>query len=230
MLFYKTTGGQYTWTHNDNWLSKEVDFCDWYGVTCDDEQNIIALSLPHNGLINRIPESLMELTSLQFIDLSYNIFETKIVPQICQLTNLKTLFLRNNNINFEIPSCMCQMELENVDVSQNSISGYLPNCEWSVKQLHAECNNIHHSIPDRFMNMEEIDVRCNEHFEDCESSQVLFPGAVICGENSCETECEYRDSVKDLCMNVYSNSKCGDYVAEDYLQQYLEARKAASSE
>ena len=31
-------------------------------------------------------------------------------------------------------------------------------------------------------------------------------------------------------MNVYSNSKCGDYVEENYLQQYLEARKNAASE
>lgn len=78
--------------------------------------------------------------------------------------------------------------------------------------------------------MEEIDVRCNEHFEDCESSQAIFQGAVICGESSCKTDCAYRDSVKDLCMNVYSNSKCGDYVEENYLQQYLEARKNAASE
>ena len=59
----------------------------------------------------------MELTTLQFIDLSYNIFETKIIRQICKLKNLKTLFLRNNNINFELPDCMCEMALSNVDVS-----------------------------------------------------------------------------------------------------------------
>ena len=72
-------------------------------------------------------------------------------------------------------------------------------------------------------------MRCNEHFENCESSQITFPGAVICGENNCEADCGYKDSVLDLCMNVYSNSKCGDYVEEHYLQQYLEERKKVSN-
>lgn len=46
--------------------------CDYYGVTCDENNRTTEIELPYNGLKGEIHPSLFELEKLKVLDLSYN--------------------------------------------------------------------------------------------------------------------------------------------------------------
>ncbi|CAL5979563.1 Cyst_wall protein [Hexamita inflata] len=218
---FTVTGGNVTWTNTSNWF--ETNHCSWFGVTCDQNQNVVKLLLRNNGLTNRIPEDIMQLSYLQELDLSENVFFTRIPVQICQLKDCKQILLNRNNIQDEIPQCMCEMQnLEVLDVSNNNISGYLPNC--LRKTLHANCNNIHNEISYKLANMSEIDVRCNTHITNCDDAQLNNNGVTLCGEQDCEESCE-NTQPNLMCKTHYSYSDLGYYVHEDHIAEFLKSEE-----
>ena len=48
---YNSMGGD-SWTRSDGWM-EGTDYCGWYGVTCDDDGNVIRLQLYWNGLTGK---------------------------------------------------------------------------------------------------------------------------------------------------------------------------------
>ena len=48
MDIYNTMGGT-GWTRSDGW-GTATDHCDWYGVDCYDDVNVVELNLQNNGL------------------------------------------------------------------------------------------------------------------------------------------------------------------------------------
>ena len=55
-------------------------YCDWKGVTCDDENHVTKLNLTNNGLSGRLSESIGNLTFIEVLDLSENVIK---VMSIC---------------------------------------------------------------------------------------------------------------------------------------------------
>jgi hypothetical protein len=94
-FFYLTTGPN--WTNSTNWCDTTVSVCDWFGITCDDEEaqsdepTIIGLNLPSNNLsgngIIDVNTYVQALTELEFLDFSLNM----IVLAPLDLTPLKKL-------------------------------------------------------------------------------------------------------------------------------------------
>ena len=85
------------------------------------------------------------------LDVSNNMLD-KIPTWICNQTNLVVLSLRNNFLKGQIP---CEtIQIRNLDLSQNSLSGSLPS--WSSESLvavHLGQNNFSGSIPKAFLNI-----------------------------------------------------------------------------
>ena len=70
--FYDSAKGS-EWTNSINWLDEYESYCDWHGVTCDDDKyNVIELNLRNNGLSGRMSESIGKLMALEKLDLSDN--------------------------------------------------------------------------------------------------------------------------------------------------------------
>eukprot|EP00985_Skeletonema_marinoi_P004628 scaffold2009_cov156-Skeletonema_marinoi.AAC.7 len=70
--FYDSTKGA-EWTDSTNWLDEYTRYCDWKGVTCDDDkQHVIELERANNGLSGRLNESIRHLTFIEKLDLSDN--------------------------------------------------------------------------------------------------------------------------------------------------------------
>jgi hypothetical protein len=105
-LFLTWTGQEpFLWTVSTNWLSGKT-VCDWFGVSCDDSDQITSLRLPNNELLSTggLPKEIFELTSLTSVDLSFNSLEiSPIANDIIKLTNLLTLKLRANTVIGELP-------------------------------------------------------------------------------------------------------------------------------
>eukprot|EP00462_Mataza_sp_D1_P018502 CAMPEP_0175135578 /NCGR_PEP_ID=MMETSP0087-20121206/8813_1 /TAXON_ID=136419 /ORGANISM="Unknown Unknown, Strain D1" /LENGTH=86 /DNA_ID=CAMNT_0016418269 /DNA_START=243 /DNA_END=500 /DNA_ORIENTATION=+ len=62
--FYNSTNGPF-WVDNTGWAGPD-DYCGWYGVTCNGG-SVRALYLYSNQLSGAIPESLVNLSSLQYL-------------------------------------------------------------------------------------------------------------------------------------------------------------------
>ena len=74
------------WTDISGWMSEHTSYCDWFGVTCDNndegedyiDQHVIRLELPNNGLSGKLSPSIGDLTRLEALDLSDNDIKVRI--------------------------------------------------------------------------------------------------------------------------------------------------------
>ena len=70
--FYDSAKGA-DWTNATNWMDEYIRYCDWKGITCDDNKShVTKLNLTNNGLSGRLSESIGNLTSMEVLDLSDN--------------------------------------------------------------------------------------------------------------------------------------------------------------
>lgn len=84
VTLYEATEGD-DWVHNDYWLSNKP-ICDWYGVKCEGGF-VVVLSLSQNALRGKIPPEISQLTSLRYLDISYNGL-TSLPPELARIPTL----------------------------------------------------------------------------------------------------------------------------------------------
>ncbi|MDF1698930.1 MAG: M12 family metallo-peptidase [Saprospiraceae bacterium] len=127
-LYNMTNGGN--WTNKSGWedgaLGADCSPCQWYGIQCDNQENIIEIDLFNNNLVGTVPANLSELTKLrilklfandlsgtfpdiwtnmadlEFIDLSNNLFTGTMPASLGNLMKLNTLYIENNNMTGEL--------------------------------------------------------------------------------------------------------------------------------
>jgi Leucine-rich repeat (LRR) protein len=90
-LFYSSTSGA-KWTKSTNWKSVNMSICQWYGVTCDPNDNVIALKLPSNNLIGTVTPYIFGLKFLVTLNLSDNKIELPLVG-IGSAVSLEQLYI-----------------------------------------------------------------------------------------------------------------------------------------
>lgn len=139
--FYEEMDGD-NWRNNEGWLDPEVDHCDWFGVSCRPDH--INLFLQSNNLSgdlnetdimrlvrrislsdNRVRGSLPFLGSrLETVDLSHNLLDGKL-PGLSGRAgqNLFELELADNDFSGEVPESWEQLELRELDLSNNELTG-----------------------------------------------------------------------------------------------------------
>ena len=103
---YDATGGTTTW-HANNWFLADVALCDFDGIECDvDRQVITHIDLPSMGLSGTLPAIIGQLSGLEYLDLGYNHGLGGTIPtELGMLANLKGLDLSFiDNLSGAIPS------------------------------------------------------------------------------------------------------------------------------
>lgn len=75
-----------------------ISICQWFGVECNNDSNIIGIRLSFNKLFGTIPDSIGQLSSLQHLDLRFNQLSGSIPDSIGQLDILQILDLRSNQL------------------------------------------------------------------------------------------------------------------------------------
>jgi hypothetical protein len=94
--FYYATGGDETWKTKSGWITGPVE--SWQGLGFAG-QAIVSLQLPDNGLINSVPDQLVDLGALTQINLSNN--ELMAIPDFSVNSKITSLDVHNNRLTFE---------------------------------------------------------------------------------------------------------------------------------
>jgi len=111
-VFYYSLNGDSWEKSEDNWL--DTDHCQWTGVTCLPNREIVSLSMPDSDLSGTIPYELEQLGSLMLIDLHSNQITGKVPAELGGLNLLENLDLRDNILSGQIPSEICALVEEKV--------------------------------------------------------------------------------------------------------------------
>jgi len=91
-------------------------------ISCDSDNNIIGLNFQFANLNGHIPESLVKLTELEWINLEYNYLSGVIPDGLSELKYLEELLLNGNFITGPLPNDLAGISKSVlVDLSQNVI-------------------------------------------------------------------------------------------------------------
>ncbi|KAJ7008675.1 inactive leucine-rich repeat receptor-like protein kinase [Populus alba x Populus x berolinensis] len=131
-------------------LSKNMlagEFPQWIGSLT----NLVYLDLSSNALTGSIPSSIGNLKSLRFLSLSNNKLVGIIPTSMVSCTMLSVIRLRGNSFNGSIPEGLFDLELEEVDFSDNGLVGSIPSGSItffsSLHTLDLSKNNLTGHIP-----------------------------------------------------------------------------------
>ncbi|KAK9665320.1 hypothetical protein RND81_14G104600 [Saponaria officinalis] len=103
------------------WKRKERSFTDNSGL-------LKGIDISDNKLHGGIPDEILSLVGLVFLNLSQNNLSGPIPAGIGQLTSLEFLDLSHNRLSSEIPTSLASISyLEILDLSENNLSGRIPS-------------------------------------------------------------------------------------------------------
>lgn len=80
-IFSETVGEK--WRRKDDWLSEDVDHCDWYGIYCEDETFVSMIQLSDNNLEGTLyfHQQIKQFSRLTELDLALNPVDLKFVDE-----------------------------------------------------------------------------------------------------------------------------------------------------
>jgi len=180
---YNATNGD-NWRKKRNWLSNK-SICEWQGVKCNSNKQVVTLSLGFNNLTGHIPDSIKKLTELSYIFLygnklsgsipnsigdltkltilvlAKNQLSGSIPSSISNLTKMQWLYLQNNKLSGSIPSSIGNLhDLKALYLSQNSLTGEIPKSIGNLSglmSLNLSSNNLTGEIPSSIGNLTKVD-------------------------------------------------------------------------
>ncbi|KAG1354969.1 receptor-like protein EIX2 [Cocos nucifera] len=103
----------------------DMSFNNFHGPLPElDPSNLHVINLSNNSFEGPIPLSFARAMRLKFLLLSYNYINGSIHPFICNLTDLVVLDLSNNNLSGRLPNCWHKSQPEIVDSQRDSMFGH----------------------------------------------------------------------------------------------------------
>uniref|UniRef100_A0A0E0JYI8 non-specific serine/threonine protein kinase n=1 Tax=Oryza punctata TaxID=4537 RepID=A0A0E0JYI8_ORYPU len=150
-----------------DWNQNQVNPCTWNSVICDNNYNVIqvtlaargfagvlsprigelkyltVLSLAGNRISGGIPEQFGNLSSLTSLDLEDNLLVGEIPASLGQLSKLQLLILSDNNFNGSIPDSLAKISsLTDIRLANNNLSGQIPGPLFQVARYNFSGNHL----------------------------------------------------------------------------------------
>ena len=101
-LYDSTSGDE--WIDKSNWLKSTISWCNWYGITCKENSELIEdIGLHSNNMQGIIPASISNLTNLNRLVLPRNSLTGSIPTEIGLLSNVVKLHSYRNSLTCTIP-------------------------------------------------------------------------------------------------------------------------------
>ncbi|KAK1734014.1 leucine-rich repeat protein [Skeletonema marinoi] len=140
---YKGTNGQ-NWTNNDGWMNETLDYCEWYGISCDGDKRVTDIDLRDNNLAGQFP------VYTRGLSVDEHLWKWSKYG-LANLYSLKTLDLADNRLTgtIEYPPLYNLHSLTHFDVSGNLLSGEV-NALVSPSLTYADFSNNRFTSMRRF--------------------------------------------------------------------------------
>uniref|UniRef100_A0A8R7P9L3 Leucine-rich repeat-containing N-terminal plant-type domain-containing protein n=2 Tax=Triticum urartu TaxID=4572 RepID=A0A8R7P9L3_TRIUA len=112
-------------------------------------RNLRELHLGSSQLRGSLPASIFALPRLEYLDLSYNLFEGHIPINLSRNLRLRELYLTFNRLSGGLPASLFALpRLEYLDLSENLFQGHiLTNSSWNLRELHLGSNQLSGTLP-----------------------------------------------------------------------------------
>ncbi|KAL6618591.1 hypothetical protein LY90DRAFT_507431 [Neocallimastix californiae] len=139
--------------------SNSTGCCSYEGISCVDNR-IVQINFSSKGFSGNI-ESLMPLTSLQYININNCGFSGPIPSSIESVSNLQFFYAKGNKISGSIPKELAISTLQFIDLSDNKLEGQIPDSLGKVlnlQHINLRNNNLQGSIPSSFHSLKNIQV------------------------------------------------------------------------
>ncbi|XP_023543249.1 probable inactive receptor kinase At5g58300 [Cucurbita pepo subsp. pepo] len=135
-----------------NWDPSTPVCTAWVGIMCTSNlSNVLALRLPAVGLYGPIPaNTLGKLGALRTLSLRSNNLNGNVPSDVLSLPSLKFIYLQHNNFSGQISSSLSP-SLTFLDLSFNSLTGNIPTSIQNLTQLtslNVQNNSLTGSVPD----------------------------------------------------------------------------------
>jgi len=135
MVFYYSMAGD-KWTNNNGFGSAENE-CDWYGISCTGEKELLKFFLADNGLEGNLPNELGHLSNVMTINFKKNRISGSLPSTFGIMTSLNFLELEENNLSGMIPHEIrnCR-NIRQFKIFSNRLSGTVPSFFGDLEYLH----------------------------------------------------------------------------------------------
>ncbi|KAM0932851.1 putative protein kinase RLK-Pelle-LRR-XI-1 family [Dioscorea sansibarensis] len=112
-----------------DWNPNDPTPCQWSGVSCNAENEVMELTLQYMDLFGRVPSNLTSLSVLTKLVLSGTNLTGLIPPQLGDLPRLIHLDLSGNALTGVIPDGLCRpgSQLEKLFINSNRLEGPIPD-------------------------------------------------------------------------------------------------------
>lgn len=156
---YDATDGD-NWVRSDNWMS-DCSPCQWYGVRCTPEGRVSALALANNGLVGELPEEIGSIVFLSTLSAPGNAISGPLPASLYRL-DIWNLFLSDNFISGGLSENISALKnLRFLRLQNNDLSGELPqglsNLR-NLRRLHLEGNQFSGTFPAGIADLPSLDI------------------------------------------------------------------------
>ncbi|XP_040986811.1 leucine-rich repeat receptor-like serine/threonine-protein kinase RGI4 [Juglans microcarpa x Juglans regia] len=125
-----------TWKNNLNnstdalnsWNPADPSPCNWFGVHCNSNGDVIEISLKTVDLQGPVPSNLQSLGSLEIINLSSTNLTGTIPKELGEYKELRVIDISSNSLTGEIPVEICRLsKLRSLFLNSNVLEGVIPS-------------------------------------------------------------------------------------------------------
>lgn len=209
-------------------LSAEADLSVFANLT-----KLVKLSMSNNSMTGKIPDNIGDFKSLEFLDVSNNLFSSSLPAGFGKLGSLKNLSLAGNNFSGSIPDTISGLvSIQSLDLSRNSFSGSLPLSLTRLNNLmylNVSSNGFTRRIPRGFemiSGLQVLDLHGNtfdghldgEFFLLTNASHVDFSSNMLVSSNPDKLMPGLSESIKYL--NLSHNQLTGSLISEGELRLF----------
>mmetsp|Transcript_10401 Transcript_10401/g.15304 ORF Transcript_10401/g.15304 Transcript_10401/m.15304 type:complete len:710 (-) Transcript_10401:57-2186(-) len=141
------------------WLTERSE-CEWAGVKCDNNGQVVRLSIMGQDILSTLPSSIMLLPSLQVISFSVNEFYGTLPKELADLRRIINVELQYNMFTGHIPSEWWRSTSPRMlNLERNLLSGSIPTevgLLTEMQNLYLSENNISGKIPTEIGNAKNL--------------------------------------------------------------------------
>ncbi|EFJ07257.1 hypothetical protein SELMODRAFT_269840 [Selaginella moellendorffii] len=139
-------------TLGSSWTGNNPCTDNWDGVICNSDNRVVKLRLENRRFPGVLENGLGQLTELKVLSLKGNNLTGRIPSDLSRCRRLQKLYLNSNRLEGSIPEALLTLQdLDRVDVSNNHLSGSIPAAIGGLRKLltlRLEMNSLTGGVPD----------------------------------------------------------------------------------